>query len=169
MNNMKPLRGTYALVRFAPEASPPIPIGQRGRMGAITLVPGCYVYIGSAFGPGGVPGRVGRHLDLFRPVKWHLDWLKPYTHYEELWYTNDQIKRECSWAKVVQELPGAEIHLAGFGSTDCYCDAHLYNFERHPSFRVFCKRIKQSIPGHAAVHLASKAELDSLLRERRSA
>ena len=32
-----------------------------GKLGVLHLLPGIYVYVGSAFGPGGIAARVGRH------------------------------------------------------------------------------------------------------------
>ncbi|MFQ5579314.1 MAG: DUF123 domain-containing protein [Nitrospiria bacterium] len=54
---MKSEPGTYALIlQSRSEAR-----GQVGRLGQINLKPGYYIYVGSAFGPGGVQARVSRH------------------------------------------------------------------------------------------------------------
>ncbi|MFQ5956039.1 MAG: DUF123 domain-containing protein, partial [Kiloniellales bacterium] len=38
-----------------------------------TLPPGRYVYCGSANGPGGIAGRVRRHLKPEKARRWHVD------------------------------------------------------------------------------------------------
>ncbi|MCG8024627.1 MAG: DUF123 domain-containing protein [Candidatus Thiodiazotropha endolucinida] len=53
--NAKP--GTYGLVLQADTDT----VVQVGRWGAIDIRPGYYIYIGSAFGAGGVLARVSRH------------------------------------------------------------------------------------------------------------
>ena len=50
--------GTYALILRASTAQ----TIQIGRLGDLVMQPGYYIYVGSAFGPGGLAARVGRHL-----------------------------------------------------------------------------------------------------------
>lgn len=65
--------GTYLLVlRSHGEATV-----QVGRWGPLAVRPGVYLYVGSAFGPGGVRARVGRHLRMRKKPHWHLDYLRP--------------------------------------------------------------------------------------------
>ena len=52
------LSGTYAIWMKATSKQ----IITVGKLGKIEIEPGYYVYIGSAFGPGGIKARVGRHL-----------------------------------------------------------------------------------------------------------
>ena len=49
--------GTYALLLEA-TAIQDVPIG---KLGVLHMLPGIYVYVGSALGPGGLAARVGRH------------------------------------------------------------------------------------------------------------
>jgi Uri superfamily endonuclease len=60
---MKSDPGTYALIlQYDSKASTQI-----GRWRQIDLEPGYYIYIGSAFGPGGVRARVSRHCRGDKP------------------------------------------------------------------------------------------------------
>ena len=39
-----------------------------GRLGQLTVEPGCYIYVGSALGPGGVRAQGGHHDAGFGPL-----------------------------------------------------------------------------------------------------
>jgi Uri superfamily endonuclease len=41
--------------------------------------------------------------------------------------------REHDWATCFAEMPGASVPLAGFGSSDCACETHLYFFKKRPA------------------------------------
>jgi Uri superfamily endonuclease len=58
---MSPRQGTYALV-FTAKRKKRLIIG---KLGTLTLQPGYYVYVGSAFGPGGLKARIGHHRKNF--------------------------------------------------------------------------------------------------------
>ncbi len=137
--------GTYALI-LASTLSRCLRIGQ---LGDLALRPGWYVYIGSAFGPGGVRARLAHHRKLAARPHWHIDHLRLHSQLERVWYTHDSIRREHQWAQVMQRLPGAEVPLRGFGSSDCACVSHLVYFARRPSFRHFQREIRALFPEHA--------------------
>jgi Uri superfamily endonuclease len=101
------------------------------------------VYIGSAFGPGGVQARVAHHCQPPRRPHWHIDYVKSALQLEEIWWTHDPVRREHQWAATVQRMHGASIPLQGFGASDCACDAHLYFLARPPSFSAFCRRLQR--------------------------
>jgi len=42
-------------------------------------------------------------------------------------------RAECARNRRILSLPGAEVPVAGFGSSDCRCAAHLVYFSDHPS------------------------------------
>jgi len=50
-----------------------------GRLGNLQLCPGYYVYIGSAFGPGGLRARIDHHQRLAKRPHWHIDYLRRHT------------------------------------------------------------------------------------------
>ena len=70
------LPGTYALVLSA-SACQKFAVG---RLGTLTVEPGFYLYVGSAFGPGGLAARVGRHCRREKTCRWHVDYLRAVTH-----------------------------------------------------------------------------------------
>lgn len=96
-----------------------------GRLGTITLTPGWYLYVGSAFGPGGVRARVMRHLRRDKPRHWHLDYLEAVLAPREVWYTHAARRYEHVLATALDTLGGVRP-VAGFGCSDCACSAHLF-------------------------------------------
>lgn len=146
-----PLRsepGTYALLLRAPTEQ----IIEVGALGEMTVRPGGYVYVGSAFGPGGVRARVERHARGDGAVHWHVDYLRTATALEQVWVTYDTTRRECDWAATMRALPGATVPKGGFGASDCDCPAHLYRFDAPPSLEVLRKRLQARDSGHDAVY-----------------
>ena len=61
--------GAYLLLI---ELAAPLALGIP-RFGAAILPPGRYAYGGSAYGPGGLRARIGRHLRRDKPLRWHVD------------------------------------------------------------------------------------------------
>ena len=109
--------GAYALVLRLARAMR-LDIATLGRP---VLPPGLYLYAGSAWGPGGIRARVGRHLRHPKARVWHID------HLTEAAPVEDVIAfpgaRECA---IVAALPGAGVPAPRFGASDCRrCEAHL--------------------------------------------
>lgn len=87
------------------------------------LMPGSYVYCGSAYGPGGIRARVSRHLRTCKPMRWHVDRLTANGRVLQAGVVASG--QEC---ELVAEIlsRGGIIALPGFGSSDCTsCAAHL--------------------------------------------
>src|SRR5208337_3878260 len=110
---------------------------QIGRLGALQLQSGFYLYVGSALGPGGVRARLAHHLKLSRRPHWHIDYLRAHTSVEEIGYCLDTRRLEPVWAKRIGLAEGASVPLVGFGSTDCRCESHLFFFQQRPSRELF--------------------------------
>ena len=72
---------------------------QIGRLGGMQLSKGWYVYVGSAFGPGGLAARVSRHLQRHKTRHWHIDHLIWATTVREVWYSQRQPDLEHCWAQ----------------------------------------------------------------------
>jgi Uri superfamily endonuclease len=133
--------GTYALVmQLARDTTIPV-----GGLGPVTFIAGYYVYTGSAFGPGGLAARIGRHLKSSKKCHWHIDYLRRFTEVHEVWYTFYPEKLECRWAQLFQKTRGARTLCPGFGSSDCRCDAHLFYFTRKPGIRTYRRKIEQPL------------------------
>ncbi len=111
--------GAYGLVI---ELGRPVSLRVRGRQTRIP--PGIYVYAGSAWGPGGLAARVGRHLQAQKAIRWHVD---------RLTVSADRLAavcvaggRECDLVAALVAGGRFAAVAAGFGSSDCRtCTSHL--------------------------------------------
>ncbi len=139
--------GTYALLLHAIDD----PIIEVGALGDMSVRAGVYVYVGSAFGPGGLRARVERHVRSDGTLHWHVDYLRAETRLETVWYTHDPERRECTWVEVIRSLSGASVPLEGFGASDCTCPAHLARFGEVPSLERFRNRVHARADDHSAV------------------
>ena len=133
--------GTYALVLSSRSTD----LIQIGRLGALQLQSGFYVYVGSALGPGGVRARLAHHLKPSRRPHWHIDYLRAHTSVAEIWYHLDTQRLEDVWAEHISLAEGASVPLAGFGSTDCRCGSHLFFFEQRLSRERFRQLLGKGI------------------------
>lgn len=140
-------QGTYALI-LEGRSSRNIQIG---RLGRLALKPGYYLYVGSAFGPGGLKARLAHHLKPAPKPHWHIDYLRRYTKPVEIWYTTDSVRREGDWVANIINLAHAEIACPGFGASDSEDVSHLFSFPHKPDFAGF-RRIIETVPNHAPVH-----------------
>lgn len=139
--------GTYALLLRADDDHT-IEVGGLGEM---RVGSGVHVYVGSAFGPGGLRARVQRHARGDGVLHWHVDYLRAATTLDAVWYTHDPIRRECTWADVFRNHTASRVPLAGFGASDCDCPAHLVAFRDAPSILAFRRRLRAVRPDHASV------------------
>jgi Uri superfamily endonuclease len=146
---MHPRPGTYALV-FKAKRKKQLIIG---KLGTLNLQPGYYVYVGSAFGPGGLKARVGHHRKSTSRRHWHIDYLSEYLPPAEVWYTHDPTHREHRWSDVLAQAEGASIPLPGFGSSDCRCISHLYFLSTRPSGNYFRRKIHAGVVDHARIFI----------------
>ena len=128
--------GTYALILQLNAGR----LIQVGKLGAFCFPAGCYIYIGSAFGPGGLAGRLGRHVAPVKPdsrLHWHVDYLRRWASVAEIWLAENAETREHDWAKMAGRLPGSALPVPRFGASDCRCQSHLFHFEKAPSVEQF--------------------------------
>ncbi len=154
------LGGTYTVI-FRNDADATVTVGA---LGTFDFPSGYYGYVGSAFGPGGVRARTDRHRrQHIARKKWNIDHMKPLFRAVEVWWTNDPIRRECSWSAALASTPGFDCPAAGFGSHDCrvnraggfslpdgrLCKAHLYRSLSPPDVLDFARRLGHLVPGHA--------------------
>ncbi len=119
--------GTYALLIRLDHPSKII-IGRRGRF---HFPAGFYLYIGSALGPGGLAGRLARHLRPDKRLHWHVDYLLGSAHARvtEIWAATGQERHECDWARAALQMSGARAAVPRFGASDCRCITHLIAFK----------------------------------------
>ncbi len=115
--------GTYALLIGI---SAPLELTV-GMLGFVRLPPGSYAYVGSAHGPGGLNGRLARHMRRDRRRHWHIDYLTEIILISYVYSKTNARRLECRWAQRILNLNGASAPAPGFGSSDCCngCLAHL--------------------------------------------
>ena len=140
--------GTYALIlRSRSKATTRV-----GRWGQINLEKGYYIYVGSAFGPGGVRARVSHHCRKNKSAHWHIDYLRRYLNPVGAWYSHDRKRLEHSWAQFLSDMSGISS-IQGFGCSDCKCNSHLFFTSKKPSLALFSNviggEIKSWSYGHA--------------------
>lgn len=123
-----PEKGTYILI-LKLDAPAHLAIGRRG---TFDFAAGWYAYVGSAFGPGGLRGRLKHHLSPLTKPHWHIDYLRAAATVREVWYIADSTRHEHTWANTLLTFPGATIPVPRFGASDCTCPAHLVGFENRP-------------------------------------
>jgi len=116
-----PFKGTYLFLFLLKE---PLSITTKG--GKQFFLPrGRYVYVGSAFGGGGVQSRLKRHLKREKSLHWHLDYVTTTDKWEFLGFIVFEGKKmECRLAQKLEKLGFKPIE--GFGSSDCSCKGHLF-------------------------------------------
>lgn len=104
-----------------------------GALGTFDFPAGCYAYLGSAFGNGGVRARTNRHLTVVSPKKWNIDWLKPRCTPVAVWRTHERRHVEFDWVDLLADLPGATVPDRWFGGNDKpKSDVHLIDSTRCP-------------------------------------
>lgn len=139
---MQSKSGTYALILQSHSNA----TVQIGRWGVLDVKPGYYIYVGSAFGPGGVRARVSRHFRMEKAKHWHIDYLREFVTPVSAWFSHDTRRLEHEWAQVFHGMRGVSA-IQGFGCSDCACDAHLFRSVRAPGF----KRLSDHVGGGVEV------------------
>ncbi len=134
-------KGTYILI-LKLAAARTIEIG---RLGKYRFDAGYYAYVGSAFGPGGLRGRLSHHLKVSSRPHWHIDYLRQATQMKGIWLHEASVREEHTWADRLRQLPGATLPVPGFGSSDCDCASHLIYFEGLPDAEAFQARIGDTV------------------------
>jgi Uri superfamily endonuclease len=134
--------GTYVVLFRCPSPA----CVQVGRRGQLVLHRGYYLYVGSAFGPGGVGARVSRHCRHDKKLRWHIDYLRDALQPLGAWYSHDARRLEHRWAACLTGMPGA-TPVAGFGCSDCRCESHLFHFAKQPEFAPFQALVRETVVG----------------------
>ncbi|MBD3265246.1 DUF123 domain-containing protein [bacterium] len=114
--------GTYALILHCSKTQT-VRIGKKGDL---ALATGYYIYIGSAFGPGGVRARLAHHFHPANRPHWHIDYLRRVVAITEIWWVCSSIHHEHEWAAHLTRIRDVQIPLPRFGASDCRCPSHLF-------------------------------------------
>jgi len=95
-----------------------------GALGPLALPAGRYFYLGSAYGPGGIRARAGRHFRTAKALRWHIDALTQRARIVGALAVPGG--SECALVRRLVERAGVFAPVPGFGSGDCRtCRAHL--------------------------------------------
>lgn len=151
MNRLPSAGGNYVLfLRLSKPAAVHV-----GRLGKHFFQPGIYAYVGSAFGPGGLRARLGRHLRPGPVRRWHIDHLRSRSKVAEVWWSRTPGNLEHVWTAALLNLRGAVMPVKGFGSSDCKCPAHLVRLTPLPTRAGFRRRLRslgvKGVPYHRVV------------------
>lgn len=111
--------GIYQLLIFLPKATRI----RVGKLGTFTFPAGLYVYTGSALN--GLEQRLARHQRRRKRLHWHIDYLLRHARIESIYAKPTAKKKECELNRTALRLPGSQVLVRGFGSSDCRCEAHL--------------------------------------------
>lgn len=151
INGMPNKKGTYALVMFL-HAKRTITIG---KLGPFVFDPGWYVYIGSAFGSGGLRARTNHHKRRKRRLFWHVDYLREIVPIAEIWFSYGPRVAEHDWAQLIAKMCGAVIPVRGFGSQGCKegCVSHLIRFTNRPDVALFRREVSRRFPDRPPVYV----------------
>lgn len=127
------MKGTYLLILYLAAPCHHLRIGQ---LGYYDFAAGYYLYVGSAFGIGGLPVRLAYHRQphKVRP-HWHIDYLRPHADLQAIWSVACPQRLEPTWCHALMEVQGVEIPIRGFGSSDTRLPSHLFYMVRLPSIR----------------------------------
>lgn len=124
MNAIPKAPGTYVLwLKLDAPAQVSI-----GRLGVFDFPAGVYAYVGSAFGPGGLRGRLKHHLSPVKKPHWHIDYLRQAAPCVGVSFQAHPERYEHAWAATLASLPGVGQPVRRFGASDCQCESHLLHF-----------------------------------------
>lgn len=100
------------------------PVSARiGALGTLSFQPGLYAYVGSA--QRNRAARVQRHLRREKPLRWHIDYLRPHGEVVHVTRRDGARADECRLVEDVIQTAGARRSHLGFGASDCRCGGHL--------------------------------------------
>jgi Uri superfamily endonuclease len=117
-----------------------------GKLGSFDFPAGWYTYVGSAFGAGGLLGRLKHHLQPVERPHWHIDYFRQAAQVQEVWLSPDVEKHEQEWVELLLAIPGATILVDGFGASDSSQDSHLIYFDIRPSLEDFVVGVRARFP-----------------------
>ena len=149
--NLESKKGTYALIFQANQAF----AREVGRLGNFVGDAGSYIYVGSAFGPGGVYTRVSHHLKLSSNPHWHLDYIRPFLKPIAVCYSYCATRHEHQWATTIGDMDDVEIPMHKFGASDCSCRTHLFYFRKISKTSILQQALQNTLQSSQQLHLTN--------------
>lgn len=137
------VKGTYLLILRLDRDIARLPVG---KLGVLDFPAGYYLYVGSAFGSGGLPARLAYHArrEKARP-HWHIDYLRKHGRLEEAWSIACSERLERLWVDALSAAPVVQPVAPGFGASDSPCKSHLFFSPVRPQPRVLTDTLLQSV------------------------
>ncbi len=124
-------RGTYLLMLHLPAALWGVVIG---RLGCFDFAAGYYLYVGSAFGSGGLAARLRHHQRRNKPhPHWHVDYLRAQAHLCEIWSVSYPQPLEDQWCQTLLCQHWLQQPIPRFGASDTRNPTHLFYTPRMPT------------------------------------
>lgn len=123
-----------------------------GRLGSFSFPRGWYLYVGSAFGPGGVAARCNHHRRVSEHPRWHIDYLRAQMALREIWFCHGPVRREHQWAAILAADPVFDEPVTGFGASDCNCVTHLFYAPVKPAYGEFYSSIVMTAADSDEIH-----------------
>lgn len=105
-----------------------------GALGPCHFEHGYYLYVGSAFGPGGIRARVERHLRKHKKHRWHIDYFRAHCNVVFVLFSQS-VKLEHNWVNILEQI--SKPVCKGFGSTDSPAYSHLFLTDNQAIFSSF--------------------------------
>ncbi|NJK79602.1 MAG: GIY-YIG nuclease family protein [Chloroflexaceae bacterium] len=132
-------KGTYLLILHV---ATPLQQLRVGRLGTFDVATGYYVYVGSAFGAGGLPARLANHQQRHKArPHWHIDYLRAVAHLYEIWAVFYPRPLEVEWCQSLRQLPNLHMPITGFGASDTRQPAHLFYLSVPPTPGLICRAL----------------------------
>ena len=111
---------------------------------ALAQAPGCYLYVGSALGAGGLAGRLRHHLRVTAQPHWHIDALRAVTELTAVWWLATAERLEHRWAQALAQASSCSLPMPRFGASDCRCPAHLLYLPTLPAAAILSELLSLS-------------------------
>jgi len=102
-----------------------------GGLGERTFQKGYYLYVGSAMK--NLTQRIERHKRRRKNLFWHIDYLREEASFVAVLPVRSSERLECAIADALGNI--SDWTMAGFGSSDCDCESHLFAMEKNPLLR----------------------------------
>lgn len=137
------MKGSYLLIMRLDRELADLEVG---RLGRFTFAAGFYLYIGSAFGAGGVRARLAHHARRHKPrPRWHIDYLRAHAALVETWSLVSEARLEQPLAAVLRAAPGLSAPVGRFGASDARSGSHLFYTPRRPPMDLLTEALVECV------------------------
>jgi len=138
------LKGTYLLILRVDDDLADLAIG---RLGRFHFAAGYYLYIGSAFGPGGLAAQLQRFEQPGQTRPWrHIDYLRPHARLIEAWGVGCVAPIGCHWARALAATQDIGIPVPHFSASNRARRSHLLYVARRPTLRLLTETLLSCFP-----------------------